>query len=135
MTDEQIGTELARTVHGWVVLTQQEWFRVADEFRPSYVGITLVSVDGALYRVTHRNRADAEWRPFTDWSDAMALADKWRGSGCRSYSFGCGVDGVCCVTCMDIREDDIEQYRSIDKSGPRAVCMAIVKAMGIEVEG
>ena len=141
MTDNQIATELARTIHGWKLapmsMSERSKFFANKDNYPC-----LDANSGDLRLVTNSGSrqwtpGSRQWNPFDaehGWNDAMALAEAWRQIGVRSYSLGCGADGVWCVTCTDIGEESIEQYLTTDPSGPRAVCMALAQVMGIEVE-
>ena len=78
--------------------------------------------------------SECYWDPFSSWDDAMALADRFRETSGWKTVVGNKADPGCwealCISPNGIA--DWQQVR--DKSGPRAVCMAIAKAAGIEVE-
>ena len=119
MTDEQILVELARRVMGW------------------------------------ERDSECYWAPFTDWNDAMALAEKWAaavsGNLRRQMIYVCcpnpcaslesAHDATCYEEAATVSNPKIEDWylerensASAD-SGPRAVTLAVARAVGIEVGG
>ena len=127
MTDEQILIELAR-VMGWKIAPKENreaWFDDQANF-PCLDGYWLRPAWDQVGRV---------WNPFTDWTDAMGLAEKWMDSEAGDWYDleRLPVHGY--HVYLFPSDDGPGSYSAIDQSGPRAVCMAIAKALGIEVEG
>jgi len=80
--------------------------------------------------------SECYWDPFTDWNDAMGLAEKWAvGEGGDWYDIEWLPQIGYHVYLFPPNQMDGTDFTSaIHKSGPRAVCMAVAKAAGIEVE-
>ena len=78
--------------------------------------------------------SECYWAPFTDWNDAMALAEKWMDSEAGNWYDleRLPVHGY--HVYLFPSDDGPGSYSAIDQSGPRAVCLALAKALGIEVE-
>ena len=132
MTDEQIRVELARRVHGWKIVPDKEdriaFFR-RDENFPCY--------DPRTKTVCEKTRVTPwrDWNPL-EWNDAMGLAEKWAvGEGGDWYDIEWLPQIGYHVYLFPPNQMDGTDFTSaIHKSGPRAVCMAVAKAAGIEVE-
>jgi len=132
MTDEQITVELARRVHGWHIVPKwadEAWFEDDSNFPCLHDG---------FYRSDAGDRGD-RWTPLDDtygWNDAMALAEKWAvGEGGDWYDIEWLPQIGYHVYLFPPNQMDGTDFTSaIHKSGPRAVCMAVAKAAGIEVE-
>jgi len=138
MMDEQIAAQLAEQVMGWKIppddncekYYERQKFFGDDANYPSY---------DPKYKLLWRDRScdGVKWNPFESWGDAMALAEKWVAEDPDNRTTGHEyIDGEYAWTCN--RQDYFHQdhpFTVIDKSGPRAVTMAVAKAAGIEVEG
>ena len=113
ITDEQILVELARRVHGWTCIEPIGWF---------------VDEDGGIHKYP------SEWDPFSSWDDAMGLAGKFRDTHGWKLAVGNNATDDGSWQAVAISPRGIADWQQVrDKSGPRAVCMAIAKAAGIEV--
>ena len=102
MTDKQIRVELARRVMGW------------------------------------ERDSEGYWDPFEDWNDAMELAEKWleNNPGARIIHHISHTTGSSLTN-----EHYIEIFRACEyidcasagaAFGPRAICLALAEAVGIE---
>ena len=129
ITEEEIRVELARRVMGWKIApddNRADWFDHTANY-PCYD-----PRDGTVISDIYSEREP--WTPFTDWNDAMGLAEKFRETHGWKLVVGniATDDGSWHAVAISPRGiADWQQVR--DKSGPRAVCMAIAKAAGIEV--
>ena len=129
MTDEQILIELAR-VMGWKIAPKENreaWFDDQANF-PCLDGYWLRPAWDQVGRV---------WNPFTDWTDAMGLAEKWMDSTAGNWYDieRLPEHGYHVYVFPGDAPEDISDFRSaVDQSGPRAVSLAVARAAGIEVE-
>lgn len=127
MTDEQIVIELARQVMGWKIAPDEGWIEWSKDKAnyPHVAGDTYY--DSIL--------ADPEpWRPLIDWTDAMALAEKWAGTT-GIFQVHYRSNGTYFCGCQpNIKAWDAVR-KAEDKCGPRAVSLAVAKAAGITTEG
>ena len=131
MTDEQIRIELARRVMGWKIPPDEgrdEWFADAANYPCLWVDDEHVMWDIS-------DIFGDPWGPFSSWTAAMGLAEKWMDSEAGDWYDleRLPVHGY--HVYLFPSDDELGPYSAIDQSGPRAVCMAIAKALGIEVEG
>ena len=131
MTDEQILIELARRVHGWHIAPaddRQAWFD-DDANYPCY--------DPRTRAVGEKPRGTPwrDWSPLIDWNDAMGLAEKWIDSPAGDWYELERLPGHGYYAYMFPSDDGPVFYSAVDPSGPRAVTMAVARAVGIEVEG
>ena len=133
MTDEQIRIELARRVMGWKIPPDEgrdEWFADAANYPCLWVDDEHVMWDIS-------DIFGNPWNPFSSWNDAMGLAGEWAvGEGGDWYDIEWLPQIGYHVYLFPPNQMDGTDFTSaIHKSGPRAVCMAVAKAAGIEVEG
>ena len=129
MTDLEISAQLAERVHGWKIAPTEEderwdWFTQRSNY-PCF---------DPCRGAAHRNcRNHTPWSPLTDWNAAMGLAEKWMDSTAGNWYDleRLPVHGY--HVYLFPSDDELGAYSAIDQSGPRAVCLALAKAMGIEV--
>jgi len=127
MTDEQILVELARLM-GWKIVPKrynQGTFFSDPGNQPWY---------DPRFGLCSRPPMDRlhPWNPFTDWNDAMALAEKWVGADpANRFTSHDYVDGeyTWILNQQDYEHKD-NYFEYTDPSGPRAVTMAVFKAIG-----
>ena len=131
MTDLEICQQLAERVHGWKIAPDEGWIEWCKNKAnyPHLAGDTYY--DSIL--------ADpSEWNPFSSWDDAMGLAEAWMDSAAGDWYDleRLPVHGYYMYLFPPETAKDGEPgfYTGIDPSGPRAVCLALAKAMGIEVD-
>ena len=117
MTDEQILVQLAERVQGWKI-----------HFRNTALYVLTDEANGLITQV---QSPVSEWHPLTDWTDAMALAEKWAESRKAIIQITRFVDGE-----WRCRVYVGQSWCLFDsKSGPRAVTLAVARAAGIKTEG
>ena len=143
MTDLEICEQLAERVHGWkiapAVWSEREGFFDDDANFPC--------LDGVVWRADFGDFG-TPWHPFDDWEDAMALAEKWAMQEPENWHRGVIIAGFPkhpepwdCSLYEEYEtgpghENWILEKDTVvkDKSGPKAVAMAVARAAGIEVE-
>jgi len=136
MTDQQIAIELARTIHGWkiapTIWSEREGFFDSDSNFPC--------LDGIVWRADFGDLGEP-WDPFDPehgWNAAMVLAEAWAvTSSLNSSGIQYGFDAESqrnTWTADAYTGGEQDGVVVTDISGPRAVCMALAKAVGIEVE-
>ena len=127
MTDLEISAQLAERVHGWHIApddNRADWFDHTANY-PCYD-----PRDGTVISDIYSEREP--WTPFTDWNDAMGLAEKFRET--HGWKLVVGNNATDSWHAVAISPRGIADWQQVrDQSGPRAVCMAIAKAAGIEV--
>ena len=156
MTDAQIAAQLAEQVMGWKIPPDESCEKYHERQKFFNDKANYPNYD-PTYKLLWRDRScdGVKWNPFESWNDAMVLAEKWAaavsGNLRRQMIYVCcpnpcaslesAHDATCYEEAATVSNPKIEDWylerensASAD-SGPRAVTLAVARAVGIEVEG
>ena len=129
MTDLEISVQLARRVHGWKIPPDESCEKYHERQKFFNDKANYPNYDPTYKLLWREESCDGvKWNPFEDWVAAMGLAEKWRRSGARLCSIRIYAIGASCHVTAENGE-----FSVVNESGPRAVTMAVAKAVGIEV--